>query len=297
MRLLAPLLCAAAVIAGGDAKADIDNLFHHGDKHGKAEKEDAVANADLEAAELFAYSGTKGPHAWPGTCTSGLAQSPINIVHSTLAPKDGNAALPPLAIRYEDSKVRLHNNGHVVELLYDAGSVLSLGDEEYALEKVVFHAPAEHRMRDLRFPMEIQLVHSKIAKADAAEKSADADKSADAAIVSVLITEGKTASVLSGFWSKLPTEVGQTVDLDDITFNIEDILPRKRTYIAYDGSLTAPPCTEGVHWFILNNFGHLSPAQISVYQELVGANARPAQPLNDRAVVASASEIGDIQEK
>jgi len=233
-----------------------------------------VACSALAAAAPWGYKGAFGPQFWaslgPGydRCDLGLKQSPVNIVAAQT-----NNDLEPIEFHYQARRVELWNNGHSMELDFRRGSYIEANGKRYQLNEAYFHTPAEHHVRGLIFPMELQLYH----RADNGEY----------AVVSVLFVQGRENQELAKFWDKLPEQSTTFEDrtiLPDIKVLPEALLPEKRGYFAYEGSLTTPPCTEGLKWYIMNDYVHASEVQIAKILSIFEANARPTQPMNRRIV-------------
>jgi carbonic anhydrase len=227
----------------------------------------------------WTYEGEEGPASWGklspdfGACTAGRSQSPIDIG------KTKSASLPELraAFRPAELKIAHHehhadaiNNGHTIQVNYTEGDKLTVGDATYELVQYHFHSPSEHTIRGKHSPMEMHLVH----------KSA----SGDLAVVGVLIEEGAHNAAFDPVWSNLPKAKGVESHFEHVKVNVDDLLPKTRTTWRYDGSLTTPPCSEGVKWLVMTTPIRLSPAQIRSFTELVNGNNRPVQPLNGRVV-------------
>ncbi len=226
------------------------------------------------------YGEEHGPAKWWAlcpefsTCGTGRGQSPIDITAAAAA------VLPAIRTAYRPAELRIvhheHiadvvNNGHTVQVNYPEGSALSVGDQTFELLQYHFHSPSEHTIYGQHFPMEMHLVH----------RAADGKL----AVVGVLITEGAANPAFEPVWANLPREKGVEVHLEHVEVDVDSLLPKDRTTYCYDGSLTTPPCSEGVKWFVLTNPVALSAAQIAAFRAIVHGNNRPTQPLNGREVV------------
>lgn len=202
------------------------------------------------------------------TCKLGKQQSPINIETA----KAKAAPLSPLEFAYTPSAAEVVNNGHTIQInVPNAGSV-GIAGGEYKLLQFHFHAPSEERINGKPYPMVAHLVH----------KNADGKL----AVVAVLFKQGKENAVLKSVFANLPAQEGQTAALEAL-LNVADFLPTDRTYYAFSGSLTTPPCSEEVRWQVLKTPVELSAAQIKAFRKLYPMNARPVQPLNGRTVEVS----------
>jgi carbonic anhydrase len=229
----------------------------------------------------WGYGAEHGPAEWGelcpefSACRGGRSQSPIDISAAT------SAALPALATAYAPAQLSIvhhehHadvvNNGHTVQVNYPEGSTLSVGGETYDLLQYHFHSPSEHTLEGRHFAMEMHLVH----------KSADGKL----AVIGAFIEEGPANAAFEPVWANLPREKGVEVHLEHVQVDVDELLPNDRTSYRYDGSLTTPPCSEGVKWFVLANPVALSSAQIAAFRAIVHDNNRPTQPLNDRKIVS-----------
>jgi len=149
------------------------------------------------------------------------------------------------------------------------GAVLNLDGIRYKLLQFHFHAPSEEKIDGVAYPMEAHLVH----------QNADGKL----AVVAVLLTEGRPNAALDPVFKNLPQTEGSKKTLG-ANFNAIELLPEARSYFSYVGSLTTPPCSEGVRWQVLEQPVEVSKAQIAVFRKLYNMNARPVRPLNDRQV-------------
>ncbi|HYE25169.1 MAG TPA: carbonic anhydrase family protein [Clostridia bacterium] len=222
-------------------------------------------------APHWSYDGEAGPEHWGdltpeySTCKTGLSQSPINITNAV------SASLPPIDFHYSPSPLKITDNGHTVQVTYAPGSYLVAGGKRYDLVQFHFHHPSEEQINGSRADLVIHLVH----------KSAEGKL----AVVAVLFDEGTANPAMEAVVNKLPA-VKEHELLTDATVNAEDILPSKRSYYAFSGSLTTPPCTEGVQWFVMQTRSMLSKSALERLAKLYPDNTRPVQPLNGRVVEA-----------
>lgn len=222
-----------------------------------------------EEKKHWDYRGTHGPAAWAGIdpefsgCKLGRDQSPIDIRGAT------KAALPALATAYQGSAAEVVNTGHTVQVnLTDAGA-LTLDGVSYKLVQFHFHTPSEERVKGRAYAMVAHLVH----------KSAEGKL----AVVAVLLKQGRANATLAPVFADLPAAEGAKRALPG-TFNASDLLPEQRGYYRFVGSLTTPPCSEGVRWQVLKQPVEVSKAQLNAFRKLYRMNARPVQPLNGRVV-------------
>ena len=230
------------------------------------------------------YEGAEGPEHWGtlspkfATCGSGRSQSPIDIAN----PVSGSAAaplkpqFPPsiLRVAHHEHVADVINNGHTIQINYAGADTLTIANDTYALAQFHFHSPSEHTVNGKHSPMEMHLVH----------KAAGGKL----AVVGVLIDEGAHNKAFEPVWANLPKQQGEKTHYPAVTLEVEDLLPSVRTSYRYDGSLTTPPCSEGVSWIVMSTPISLSAGQIRAFTELIHDNNRPPQPLNGRGVMTDA---------
>ncbi len=231
----------------------------------------AVAAIGAHAAEHAAhwgYTGEHGPGNWGGmepgfsACKLGKMQSPIDIRHPA------KSALPALDFEYVQSGAEIVNNGHTVQVNLVDGGMLNLDGVPYKLVQFHFHTPSEEKVDGKAYPMEAHLVH----------ESADGKL----AVVAVLLKEGKANPAFDTVFHSMPKAEGPGHAIQDL--NAADLLPSDRGYFRYVGSLTTPPCSEGVRWQVMKQPVEVSKEQVSAFRKLYHMNARPVQALNGRKV-------------
>ena len=220
------------------------------------------------------YSAALGPDRWGdlkpefATCKTGQRQSPIDIRNPQ------KVDLPPIRFDYQPSPLHIIDNGHTVMVNYQSGSFMSVGGKKYALKQFHFHRPSEERISGQSFDMSVHLVH--------------ADQTGKLAVVAVLLKEGEDNPLLGELWKNLPQEQEKESRLDNIQIDASRMLPSDMGgYYTFSGSLTTPPCSEDVVWFVLKNPTTVSAKEIERFSQLYPNNARPIQPLNDREVLQS----------
>jgi carbonic anhydrase len=230
---------------------------------------------------VWHYEGDEGPAHWGtispqfASCQSGRAQSPIDIVAPP--PRDTSDALvlkfAPTSLRivHHEHVADAINNGHTIQVNYSEGDTLTVGGRAYQLVQYHFHAPSEHTVNGKRFPMEMHLVHT----------TADGQL----AVIGVFISEGARNAAFDPIWANLPVTKGVEHHLEHVTVDVDALLPHARTTYRYEGSLTTPPCSEGVQWFVMTSPIALSAAQIGAFTALFHGNNRPVQSLNERPVL------------
>jgi carbonic anhydrase len=195
----------------------------------------------------------------------GHNQSPINITH----PKP--ADLPALKFDYSPVPLNIIDNGHTVMINYAPGSTLTVANKVYVLKQFHFHHPSEEHINGRRFDMVAHLVH--------------ADANGHNAVVAILFKTGAPNPLLDTLWKNIPSEKGKTVLVSAMSVNVKDLLPSETGYYTYAGSLTTPPCTEGVTWYILKSTASLSEEQLAAISKLYPHDNRPTQKLNHREVL------------
>jgi len=242
-----------------------------------------AATAPSTASEpIWHYEGDEGPAHW-GTisakyaaCVSGRAQSPIDIAaparRGTSATIGLNFAPTSLRIVHHEHVADAINNGHTVQVNYSEGDTLTVGGRAYQLVQYHFHAPSEHTVNGKQFPMEMHLVHT--------------NAEGQLAVIGVLIAEGAHNPAFDPIWANLPVTKGVEHHLEHVKVDVDALLPKARTTYRYEGSLTTPPCSEGVEWFVMTTPIALSKAQIGSFTALFHGNNRPVQPLNGRPILA-----------
>ncbi|KST61924.1 carbonic anhydrase [Mastigocoleus testarum] len=224
----------------------------------------------------WGYIGEEGPGNWAklspefSSCKSGRSQSPINIDSSAIG-----ADLPELEVNYGNSPLKVINNGHTIQVNYEPGSFLTVDGESYELVQFHFHHPSEHKIDNESFPMELHLVHQ--------------NHQGAFAVLGVLLKQGEENKTLESIWKAIPnTQRGKEIS-SDVTINATNLLPTDLNSYRYHGSLTTPPCSENVHWIVLQKPVEVSNLQVQTFAELFPMNARPVQSLNRRFLLRSQS--------
>ena len=215
------------------------------------------------------YQGKAGTAHWGeleqdfAACKLGKAQSPIDI-HGA---RPGTPA--PIGFSYAASAADIVNNGHTVQVNLANGGLVHLASGDYKLVQFHFHTPSEETVNGKHYPLVAHMVH----RNDAGEL----------AVVAVLFRQGHENAALKPLFAGLPMHAGDTHPVaGDV--DAAALLPAGHAYYAYMGSLTTPPCSEGVHWQILKQPVEISKGQLAAFHKLYRMNARPVQPLNGRVV-------------
>lgn len=222
----------------------------------------------------WSYEGTAGPAHWGklnkefSECESGRAESPIDITSAIKAPVD----TPRVQFQYGPLPLHLLNTGHAMQFVAQPGKdVVSLGQDQYKLVQFHFHSPGEERFSGKASPLDMHLVH------------ADAD--GKLLVVAVQFVTGEANPVLDAILNQMPAKPGDEKTVDAVQIDPSGLLPAKRDYYTYSGSLTTPPCSEGVTWVELKQPVTISPRQLEAMRKMYNHNQRPAQPLNGREIL------------
>ena len=232
------------------------------------------ASAGLaEDAHHWGYEGETGPDMWGsldaanGMCSSGSQESPIDITGAI------SAGLPPLHIRWRKRPDTIVNNGHTIQLNFAGGDALNVGGRSYELTQFHFHHPSEHLVDGKVFAMEAHFVHA----------AADGGL----AVVGVFMAPGRANAAFNKIVSTMPAEEGPPLPADP-AIDPNGLLPTRRAYYRYAGSLTTPPCSETVDWLVLADRIEVSEADIARFAKLYPMNARPVQNRNRRFILSAA---------
>jgi carbonic anhydrase len=230
-----------------------------------AHSEPAIQHAHIH----WDYDGAGAPENWGKLdprnklCATGERQSPIDI-------KEGiKVDLEPIKFSYQPSTFRIVDNGHTVQVQVGEGSI-SLTGKTYELVQFHFHRPSEEKVNGQRFDMVVHLVH----KADDGQL----------AVVAILLERGSENPFIQTLWNHMPLERNMPVAPPSATVDLNTLLPTSRNYYTYMGSLTTPPCSEGVLWLVMKQPVQVSQEQINIFSRLYRNNARPIQPTGGRLI-------------
>jgi carbonic anhydrase len=231
----------------------------------------SLGGALLAAEEShWSYSGETGPENWAklapefAACGIGVNQSPIDIGETV------PAELATLQFNYISHSTMIVNNGHTVQINAGPGSWVRAGGENFQLIQFHFHSPSEHQISGEIFPLEGHFVHQ--------------NASGALAVISVLFRSGEWNTGLARIGSAAPIAINQPEAIDLDIADLE-LYGNHHSYYRYNGSLTTPPCTEGVQWYVLKEPGHIAPEQAAQFVQLIGEDARGPQPINARIVL------------
>jgi len=220
-----------------------------------------------EDAPHWGYQGEVGPAAWAelssdfSLCGSGKSQSPISI------PGNVHTLAGAVSFDYGGTKLSIVINGHTIQINHDAGSSITVNGKIFTLQQFHFHAPSEHEVDGVPAAMEMHLVHA----------AADGTL----AVIGIMFdfTEEDNPWIAK-IWDDMPKEGAEKVRNDMI--NVADAFETAGEMVSYSGSLTTPPCSEGVSWFLMKDRATISNQQVAAFVRLLGFNARPTQPLDNR---------------
>jgi carbonic anhydrase len=237
----------------------------------------------------WGYEPENGPANWGklnrdwALCAEGKAQSPIDLMGARQEKSDDmKLAFPAANLRiiHQTHVLDAIDNGHTIQINYDGGETFTVGNESYELRQYHFHSPSEHTVNGRHYPMEMHLVH------------VSQDKKL--AVIGVFIEEGRHNTAFDAIWSNLPQKTGQEVHIENVQVDIDDMLPGNKTTYRYSGSLTTPPCSEDVRWFVYAEPIELSGNQIKAFRNIFHGNNRPVQSLNDRSLLYDV--VGETKE-
>jgi len=234
---------------------------------------DAPAPAGHGSGDVhWSYEGDTGPQAWGNLkpefslCRMGKRQSPINIDEADTL----QGPAEPLQFNYQASDGSVVNNGHTIQVDVTGDNTLTVRGSVYKLLQFHFHTPSEERINYRSFAMVAHLVHR--------------NNEGQLAVVAVLLETGVANELINRVWTHMPLDSGDRVRLPSGLIDLNALLPKDQRYYQFFGSLTTPPCTEGVLWMVLKQPTLVSRDQIRLFTQLFPNNARPVQPVNARPV-------------
>lgn len=267
----------AAMGCGGSGSDTQEGSDAHPEDPGLESAREGSGDSHDDRALHWDYGEENGPAHWGELspefvlCAEGKNQSPIDLSDAT--PIDGmtfqrDYKPGTLEVIHQEHVVDIVNNGHTVQVNYDQGSTLTHGEDVFELKQFHFHSPSEHTIDGEHFPLEMHLVHQ--------------SDSGELAVIGVLIKEGPEHQGFVGIFRYVPPERGKAVHYEDVTVDIDALLPETGSTYRYFGSLTTPPCSEGVLWMVFTDPIEASARQIASMADLIAPNNRPVQPRNDR---------------
>jgi carbonic anhydrase len=232
----------------------------------------AKANESSEAHAHWSYNGAGGPASWSALkpefalCGTGQRQSPIDIRGGL------SVDLEPVRFDYQASRFAVIDNGHTVQVNVGSGNSIEVGGKRFELVQFHFHRPSEERIDGRQFEMSVHLVHK--------------DEQGRLAVVGLLFDKGPPQPVLQKVWNNLPLEKNEEAQAR-VPLELADLLPADRRYFTYMGSLTTPPCSEGVQWIVMRQPVTLTQEQIDIFARIYPMNARPVQSASGRRIMQS----------
>jgi carbonic anhydrase len=223
-----------------------------------------LAIPSVAFAQTFGCFGANGPKHWGSlspdwaACGTGEFQSPVDF--GKLAPRTRR-----LTVDYDANTTgEIFNNEHTIEIeIAGAGrNLLTLDGVEYELDQFHFHSASEYRFERRGFDMEMHLVH----------RAADGST----AVLGVFLKRGTRSGALAPIFEALPDDIGVHHPID-APFDPAAFLPVRQTHFRYVGSLTTPPCTEGVQWVVMTEPVTVSDEDVAQFTRRIHFNARPVQ--------------------
>lgn len=231
------------------------------------------ASAGEQTTAHWGYIGESGPEHWAElssdyqACQIGVEQSPIDLQGAI------TARLEELDVDYQPSPLKLINNGHTIQVNYAPGSSITIDHQQFELQQFHFHHPSEHTLSGEAFPLELHLVHR--------------STTGELAVVGVLLKQGDSHAAIQAIWDAIPSTIGVEQTIEAVTIHANEILPQDREFYRYYGSLTTPPCSEGVRWLVMRQPVEVSLRQIESFAQIFPLNARSTQALNRRFLLQS----------
>ena len=232
------------------------------------------AQGSEDQAVHWSYGGVNNLTQWGelspefATCEIGHNQSPIDIQPNKIESLDEpvNASIE---FNYQSVPLEVINNGHTVQVNYAKGSSVKIDGQKYELVQFHFHTPSEHTVQGKAYPMEAHLVHQ--------------NDSGEYAVIGLFIEAGTENKLMATIWDRIPA-IGSVKKIGERSIDVSRLLPVNQVHYNYIGSLTTPPCSENVNWYVMKEPIQASEQQIEQFRAMYNFNARPAQPLNHRVV-------------
>lgn len=230
-------------------------------------------DSDCDGIHWSHHEGETGPENWKDLCSGfsacgGQSQSPIDIISDQTSQSD---ELSAINLGYETSKVEIINNGHTVQFNVTGNNTMSIGEKDYQLLQFHYHTVSEHTINGNHSPVEVHFVH----------KYSDSDF----AVLGIMFEAGKAYELFTSYLDDFPVTEGKYTS--DETINLSSIVPTDLSYFYYKGSLTTPPCSEVVNWYVLKTPLKASKEQIDKFSNILKDNYRPIMPLNGRKVLSN----------
>ena len=221
-------------------------------------------------AAKWGYEGELAAENWGtlapeySTCSTGQFQSPIDINASF------SADVTDLDIKYDETAYKLTDTGHALKASFEEGNGFTAEGHNYKLLQLHFHTPSEYTIGGKQSPMVVHLVHQ--------------NEAGQLGVIGVMIDEGEANPAIEGLWSSIPEKTGDVLQIDE-ALDLQALLPADRSFYRFMGSLTTPPCSEGVNWFFMKNPITASKEQIAAHVAKWKHNARPLQKKGHRLII------------
>jgi carbonic anhydrase len=233
------------------------------------------ANPIAHHTTHWGYTGHEAPQYWGDldpkfeACKKGLNQSPIDISKNVTVEAK---SLEPIEFDYHADSTEVINNGHAIQVNVDNHGSINIDGKHFILKQFHFHSPSENQINGKSFPLEAHFVH--------------VSDDGNIAVVGVLFVLGEKNPTLEKIWAKMPSHAGSKEKLALLAQDIEKLLPKERSYYRFNGSLTTPPCSEGVRWMVFKEYMTISKDQVKKFVKTIGVkNNRPIQDINARKVL------------
>ncbi len=252
-----------------------------GDDDDKDKPADPIMMEDPEPVTKVSWNyDDKGPAKWGALspdfilCAEGLKQSPIDLPLASIVNKGDATAL---TFEYkEDAVLKAINNTHTNEFGVDEGSFVTFNGKKFQLAQFHGHAKSEHQINGEQSPLELHFVH--------------VSEDNELLVVGVLIDEGDENVNYTSFWTEenfLETAAEKVDQSVEGTHDLTKLFPQNSSLYQYDGSLTTPPCSEGVNWNVLTQKITMSADQLALFTNIFDNNYRPVQSLNEREIIST----------
>ena len=234
-----------------------------------SDPDDEASGASAPAGQVEGSWTHDSPEEWGGDCATGTRQSPVDLTGAE--PED----LADIELDYQPSAVTVANTGHTLEATYGTGSAIGVDGTWFDLVQFHVHAPSEHTIDGEQAAAELHLVHR--------------DDEGNLAVIGVLVEKGAPNAGVAPVLEDPPYGAGTETE-PEATIDADDLLPESLLTYRYDGSLTTPPCTEGVQWLVMAEPVTWSAAQLTAFTDLYDGSNRPVQPLGDRVPLLDTTE-------
>ncbi len=274
---LTKILLSIALASSIASSSSHDSKTYHSYDSMKQSQKSTKKGSHADHKAHWGYAGSEGPQHWGDLsnanidCKIGKRQSPIDIETQSTALGISDAGI---FLNYNDVNLDILNNGHTIQVNISGDNEALINGKKYKLLQFHFHAPSEHTIDGKAIPMEAHLVHI----------AADGEL----AVIGVLMKEGEKNSFIGKIFDHMPADSAKkhnSVKSSKLQVNTNDILPASKEHWHYMGSLTTPPCTQIVEWFLLKEPITISTDQLAQFHKLYNGNARPTQPLNTRVIL------------